>query len=449
MKKENIDLTTGVVWWVMFQFALPIFMGAFFQSLYTMVDAIIVGRFAGKGALASIEAVLAITKLPINFFTGLGVGATIIISQYYGAKKLDKVSTASHNAMLFALVGGLILSFLGVVLAPIATRITKVPADVVVGATNYLRIYLGGMVISMLYNFGAGILRALGNSKTPFYFLIIANIVNVILDLVFIAVLGWGVVGAAMATVMASCLSATLIIVTLFKTNLACKLKMAEIKFYKEHLLEIVKLGLPIGMQSALYPVANTTVQSSINQLGVDSIAAWSISGKLDFLIWNISSSFSFAISTFVAQNIGAKQDKRAMQGVRSGLAMAIGLIAVVSTLLYFYCEPMAKLLLEDSNVIALNKKIIYLFVPFYFLYAVCDGLSGAIKGTGDTFRPMIVYLIGTCIFRIIWIVFVVPLRFDLITVLACYPISWGLTSLIFIVFYFYKFHWRNSALAS
>lgn len=438
--KENVDLSVGSVWRGMLSFVWPIFLGTLFQSLYTMADAIIIGRYAGKGALASIEAVLQLTKLPMNFFIGLASGATIIISQYYGAKKLDKVSTSTHNAILFAIVGGLFLSIIGIFLAPGAIRITKVPEAVANDAKIYLMIYFGGMVLSLIYNIGSAVFRSVGSSKKPFYFLIAANLVNIALDLFFVAVLDWGVVGAGVATVVASGVSALLIIIYLFRTELPCKIELQKLRFYKEHMMEIVKLGLPISIQTALYPIANTIVQSSINTLGVDSIAAWAIAGKLDFLVWNISSSFAFAISTFVAQNVGAKQFDRTRKGVRFGLFSAISLIAIVSTLLFFFSEYLAKLLLTDPGVIAINTRIIRFFVPFYFVYAISEGLPGAIRGTGDTFRPMIVSLIATCLFRILWIFTVVARHKTLLTVLGAYPASWILSALIFIVFYYLKF---------
>ncbi len=439
--RENIDLTKGIIWKVMIRFALPIFLGAFFQSLYTMTDAVIVGRFAGKEGLAAIEAVLALTRLPLNFFVGLSSGASIIISQYYGAKKLDKVSSASHNAMLFAVSAGLLLSVVGVSLASFSVDITRVPLNVAVASKHYITIYFGGMVMLMIYNVGSGILRALGNSKTPFYFLIVANIVNIILDVLFIAVFRLGVIGAAIATVIASSVSAILILIILFKTSLPCRIKLHYIKFYREHLVEIIKLGLPIAIQGSLYSVANAIVQTSINKLGVDSISAWSIAGKMDFLIWNISSAFSFAISTFVAQNYGAKQYGRARQGSKVGMGMSVSFILSVSLFLYLFSMPLARILLPDENVIILNTKIIHFFVPFYFIYGVFEALSGAIRGSGDTFRPMMVNLVGICIFRIIWISYITPLKFELMMVLACYPASWIFTTFIFIILYFITFN--------
>lgn len=439
-KMQKYNLTDGKVWKIMLQFAMPIFLGTLFQSLYTTADAIIIGRFAGKEALAAIESVFTLTKMPINFFSGLASGATIIISQYYGAKKNKEVSDASHNAMLFAFVGGAVLTVIGCILSPFAIKTIRVPNEIANDAQWYILIYFSGIVVSMLYNVGAGILRALGNSKTPFYFLIAANFFNVILDLIFVVFLQLGVVGAAIATVLSQCLSAVLVIVSLTKTKLPCKISFKNLRFHKIHVLEIFKLGLPIGIQSALYPLSNTIVQTSINDIGVDSIAAWAVCGKLDFLIWAISDAFCVSVSTFVAQNYGAQKYERARKGVRVGLIMALTSIAVVSCILYFCSGVFAQFLIDDENVILITSQIIHFIAPLYLIYVFCDVLPGAIRGIGDTFRSMLITLLGTCVSRVLWVLFIVPLNPTLITVLSCYPVSWGITAFIYVVYYVRNF---------
>lgn len=442
-RKNNLQkyyLTQGNTWKIMLQFAMPIFLGTLFQSLYTTADAIIIGRFAGKEALAAIESVFTLTKMPINFFAGLASGATIIISQYYGAKKNKEVSDASHNAMLFAFAGGAVLTVIGCIASPFAIKAIHVPDEIVKTAQHYILIYFSGIVASMLYNMGAGILRALGNSKTPFYILIAANIVNILLDLIFVVLLRSGVVGAAIATVLSQCLSAVLVVASLTKTKLPCNIRFKNLRFYKIHVLEIFKLGLPIGTQSALYPLSNTIVQRGINDIGVDSIAAWAVCGKLDFLIWAISDAFCVSVSTFVAQNYGAQKYRRARRGVRAGLIMALTAIATVSWILYFQNEVFARFLVDDEHVISIVSQIMHFIAPLYLIYVFCDVLPGAIRGTGDTFRPMIITLLGTCISRVLWVLFIVPFNPTLITVLACYPISWGITAFIYIVYYIRSF---------
>ncbi|WP_338983516.1 MATE family efflux transporter [Fusobacterium nucleatum] len=436
---KNNNLTEGKIWKVMLKFVLPIFLGTLFQSLYTTIDAIIIGRFAGKDAFAAIESVLNFQRLPITFFVGLSSGATIIISQYFGAKRKEDISKASHTAILFAIVGGLLLSVLSCILSPFFIRLIKVPEEIFYQAQIYTIICFSGIVASMIYNIGSGILRALGDSKTPFYILIVSNILNIILDLILVVVFNLGVIGVGMATLIAQIASAILIFIILLRTKLDCKIYINKIRFYKKYLKEIFRLGLPIGVQSVLYPISNTIIQSSINTFGVNSIAAWAISGKLDFLIWTVSDAFSVAISTFVAQNYGAKKHQRARDGIKIALSMSMVAIFVISFILYFYNKPLAYFLIKDKNIVDLTSEVIHLIAPLYFMYVIGDVLSGAIKGTGNTLHPMVINIFGICICRILWIFLIVPLNPTFFMVLYGFIVSWIITALMYIVYVIYK----------
>ena len=436
---KNNDLTEGKIWKVMLNFVLPIFLGTLFQSLYTTIDAIIIGRFAGKDAFAAIESVLSFQRLPVSFFVGLSSGATIIISQYFGAKKKEEVSKASHTAILFAIVGGLLLSVLSCILSPFFIKLIKVPNEIFYQAQIYTIICFSGIVFSMVYNIGSGILRALGDSKTPFYILILSNILNIILDLILVIVFKLGVIGVGFATLISQVVSAILIFIILFRTKLDCKIYINRIRFYKKYLKEIFRLGLPIGIQSIIYPIANTTIQSNINIFGVSSIAAWAVCGKLDFLIWAVSEAFSIAISTFVAQNYGAKKHKRARIGIVVALFMAMIAIFIISFILYIWNKPLAHFLINDKNIVELTSQIIHLLAPLYFIYVIGDVLSGAIRGIGDTFNPMIINIFGICIIRLLWIFFIVPLNPTFFMVLYSFIVSWIITTIMYITYIIYK----------
>ena len=436
---KNNNLTEGKIWKVMLSFVLPIFLGTLFQSLYNTIDAIIVGRFAGKEALAAIESVLNFHRLPVSFFVGLSSGATIIISQYFGANKKDEVSKASHTAILFAIVGGLLLSVLSCILSPFFIRLIKVPKEIFYQAQIYTIICFSGIMVSMIYNIGSGILRALGDSKTPFYILIISNILNIILDLILVVVFNLGVIGVGFATLISQIVSAILIFIILLRTKLDCKIYINKICFYKKYLKEIFRLGLPIGVQSVLYPISNTIIQGSINTFGVNSIAAWAISGKLDFLIWTVSDAFSIAISTFVAQNYGAEKHQRARNGIKAALIMSMVTIFVISSILYLYNKPLAYFLIGDKNIVDLTSKIIKLIAPLYFIYVIGDVLSGAIRGIGDTFNPMIINIFGICVCRVLWIFFIVPLNPTFFMVLYGFIVSWIITAIMYITYIVYK----------
>ena len=436
---KNNDLTEGKIWKVMLNFVLPIFLGTLFQSLYTTIDAIIIGRFAGKDAFAAIESVLSFQRLPVSFFVGLSSGATIIISQYFGAKKKEEVSKASHTAILFAIVGGLLLSVLSCILSPFFIKLIKVPNEIFYQAQIYTIICFSGIVFSMVYNIGSGILRALGDSKTPFYILILSNILNIILDLILVIAFKLGVIGVGFATLISQIASAILIFIILLRTKLDCKIYINKIHFYKKYIKEIFRLGLPIGVQSVLYPISNTIIQSSINTFGVNSIAAWAISGKLDFLIWTVSDAFSIAISTFVAQNYGAEKHQRARDGIKVALFMSMIAIFMISFTLYFYNKPLAYFLIDDKNIVDLTSKIIKLIAPLYFIYVIGDVLSGAIRGIGDTFNPMIINIFGICVCRVLWIFFIVPLNPTFFMVLYGFIVSWIITAIMYITYIVYK----------
>ena len=432
---KNLNLTEGKIWKVMLNFVLPIFLGTLFQSLYTTIDAIIIGRFAGKNAFAAIESVLNFHRLPISFFVGLSSGAMIIISQYFGANKKEDISKASHTAILFAMFGGLLLSILSCILSPFFIKLIKVPEEIFYQAQIYTIICFIGISASMTYNIGSGILRALGDSKTPFYILIVSNILNIVLDLILVIVFNLGVIGVGVATLISEIISAILIFIILIKTNLDCKIYIKEIRFYKKYIKEIFRLGLPIAIQSVLYPISNTIIQSSINTFGVNSIAAWSISGKLDFLIWTVSDAFSIAVSTFVAQNYGAKKHERAKNGIKVALFMSMIAIFVISSILYLYNKPLAHFLIDDKNIVDLTSQVIHLIAPLYFVYVIGDILSGAIRGIGDTFNPMIINIFGICICRVLWIFFIVPLNPTFFMVLYGFIVSWIITALMYIVY--------------
>jgi putative MATE family efflux protein len=434
--RKQYDLTDGNIWKKLILFFLPILGGSLFQQLYTTVDAVIVGQFAGKEALASIDAIYNLTKLPVNFFIGLSMGATIIIAQYLGAKDSENLSMAVHTAVAFAFTGGLILSIAGIILAPTCLYLLQVPGGIYNYTLSYARIYFAGMAVSMTYNIGAGILRAMGNSRTPFYFLIAASTANVLLDLLFVGVFRWHAAGAAFATVLSQLLSAILVITTLLKTDLPCRIMWKKIRFHKPAVKKIFSLGLPVGTQSSLYPISNMMIQSNINSFGINAIAAWAVCGKLDFLIWLIVGSFGSAISTFVAQNFGARLYGRARSGVLICVGMSLVCICSISAVLYFACGPLGRLFINDNEVIKLSTYLMRFLAPLYFIYIGGEILSGAIRGMGETFKPMILTLLGTCACRVIWVLFVVPLQPTLKMVIWSYPVSWIVTSLSFIVFY-------------
>ncbi len=437
-KTSNIDLTKGNILKQLVFFFLPILAGSMFQQLYTTADAVIVGQYAGKAGLAAIDSVYSLLKLPVNFLVGLSTGATIIISQFFGAKQEQELSSMVHTAIVFSALGGLIFSAVGVLSAPYLLRWVMVPENIFEATLSYVRIYYSGFVFSMVYNMGAGILRAVGDSKLPLKILLFSGTVNVFLDFLFVGVFKWGVSGAALATVMSQLSSAALIAAALLKNEGCCKVCISKLHLDISRLKKIISLGIPVGLQSSLYPIANMMIQSSINSTGTDNIAAWALCGKLDFMIWLCADSLAAAISTFCAQNYGAGQIKRVKRGVSTGLLLTLLVVIGLSSVLFFWSEPLGRLFIskEDHSIIPLMGSLMRFLSPLYFIYVFGEVLSGAIRGTGETFKPMILTLIGTCAVRIVWILFVVPHNMTIKMMISSYPVSWALTACFFIIYY-------------
>lgn len=438
MKSNNIDLTKGTPWKQLLIFFLPMMLGSLFQQLYTTADAIIVGQFTGKAGLAAIDSVTSMLRLPVNFFVGLSTGATIIISQYYGAQNDKGLSRAMHTAVTFAAVAGLIVSVIGLFIAPFTVSMLGVPDDIYNMSLGYVRVYFGGLFVSLIYNIGAGILRAVGNSKTPFYVLAIAGAINVVLDLVFVGLMGMGAMGAGLATVIAQGVSAVMVIVALMKYEYPLKLEIKKLGIDLKAMKYIFGVGLPIALQSSLYPITNMTLQASVNATGTDNIAAWALAGKLDMLIWLIIDSLSMAVSTFVAQNYGAGLYKRAKQGINAGHLMTSVFVIVLSAVITIWCVPLGKLFLNknDYDIAYITAELMMLLGPTYIIYVSGSIFSSAIRGTGESFLTMVITLIGTCAVRMLWAFFIIPLDNSLMTILWSYPISWAITSGAFIVYY-------------
>ena len=426
-KSNNIDLTTGNIMSQMLKFFWPMLLGSLFQQLYTTVDAIIVGQFAGKAGLASIDAVSSMLRLAVNMFVGIGTGATVVISQFYGAKKEQEL-----------LIAGAFISIAGIFIAQPALDMLGVPADIYDQSLGYVRVYFAGLIVLLCYNISAGVARAMGDSKTPFRALVVSGILNMILDYIFVAILHTGAPGAGLATVISQAVSVLIVARSLMKNQGAERLELRKIAIDKKIFGAIMKIGFPMGIQSSLYPIANVIIQKSVNALGTDSIAAWALGLKLDTIIWLTFNTMNQTISTFVAQNYGAKQIKRAREGTRICLIATSAIILAMGTILFFFAEPLGRLFLtsEDAHIAKVTAVLMHIQAFTYVTYAPTSVLSGAIRGAGESFMPMVMTLVGMCAVRIAWAFFVVPLNNTLTTIIWGYPISWALTSVAFVLYY-------------
>lgn len=435
--EDEGGITGGVIWKQLLLFFFPILLGTFFQQLYNTVDAMIVGQGVGKEALAAVGgATGTLINLLVGFFVGVSSGATVIISQYFGARDGQKVSRAVHTAAAMALLFGGLLMVVGIWLAPDMLRWMDTPDTVMPHALPYLRIYFAGMIPSLIYNIGSGVLRAVGDSKRPLLFLIVACLTNIVLDMLFVLGFHMGVAGAALATIISQAVSAVLVVVTLLRSETMFRLYPRRIRFHGEMVRHIVQIGLPAGLQSVMYSISNVLIQRAVNGFDTNVLAGWTAYSKIDCLFWMMVSAFGIAITTFVGQNFGAGLMDRVKKSVRVCMGMTLGTTVVMSLVLYFGGSLFYRLFTPDEAVIDEGMKILRLLVPTYVTYISIEILSGAVRGAGDSLIPTLMTLFGVCLLRVAWLAVALPQWPTMTTVLLAYPITWVITSLLFIVYY-------------
>ncbi len=442
-------ITEGVIWKQLLLFFFPIVLGTFFQQLYNTADAIIVGQYVGKEALAAVGGATGVLiNLLVGFFVGVSSGASVIIAQHFGAGRRDDVSRAVHTAVAMALVSGLLLTVVGIALSEQILGWMSTPDEVMVYALPYLRIYFLGMIPQMMYNIGAGILRAVGDSRSPMVFLIAATMTNIVLDIMCVMGMRLGVAGAAIATVASQVISAVLVTYTLMRTRRIFKLELKKIAFDPRTLARIVHIGLPAGLQSVMYSLSNLIIQAGVNGFGTDVMAAWTAYGKVDGLYWMMVSAFGVAITTFVGQNFGAHQYERLKKSVRICMGMCAGVTVVLSSVLVIFGRPLLTMFTNDPNVLDTGYNIICLIAPTYITYISIEILSGAMRGAGDSLIPTIMTLTGVCLLRVFWVMGVVPRFHELNVLLISYPLTWVITSVMFIVYYM-RGRWLTHCIAT
>lgn len=431
------QITQGVIWKQLLAFFFPILLGTFFQQLYNTADAVVVGRYVGKEALAAVGGTTGtLINLFVNLFVGVASGTTVAIAQHYGAKQFDDVRKTVHTSMAMGIIGGACMTVIGFFAAPYALQAMGTPADIMPHAMTYIRIYFFGMIPSFLYNIGAGVLRAVGDTKRPLFFLIAACLTNIVLDLILVMGMGLGVLGVAIATVTSQLLSCVLVLMTLAGSNTSYRLYWEEIRIHQESLQKVLKVGIPAGLQGNMYTISNIIIQSCINSFGTNTVAAWTAFGKIDGLFWMIMGAFGISITTFVGQNFGAQQYRRMRESVRVCLGLALLVSVICTTTLLAFSDQVFLLFTDDPDVIEIGLVILHWTVPFYCTYICVEILSGAIRGTGDSLIPMLLTCGGICALRIAWVFLALPLHRDIVTVTIGYPITWLTTSILFIIYY-------------
>lgn len=436
----------GVIWKELLLFSIPLLLGNLFQQLYNTVDSVVVGNYIGSNALAAVGASNPIINLLLGFFMGLATGAGVVISRYFGSQDDEGLHKSVHTSIAATFLSGIILMIAGVFLTPWILEMVGTPAEVMNDSILYLRIYFLGIIAVMIYNMGSGILRAIGDSRRPLYFLCVSSLVNIVLDLVFVINFQMGVAGVAWATLIAQLISALLVIYVLMNTKEAYRLILKKIRIDKPVLKLIIKLGLPSGLQNAIISFSNVIVQSNINSFGSYAMAGCGAYVKMDgFAIMPVMS-FNMAITTFTGQNVGAKKYERVKQGAKTCLYMGCGVVLCMSALLYIFGGDILKIFSQDENVLYYGVYMMRILVPGYVFLAVTQILAGVLRGAGIASVPMYIMVGCWCLFRMAWIICMIPIVNDIIIVFLGYTLSWIISAFI-ILWYYKKVDWMHHEL--
>lgn len=438
MKKNATNqITEGVIWKQLLLFFFPIVLGTFFQQIYNTADAIVVGRYVGKEALASVGGSTSqIINLVVGFFVGLSSGATVVIAQFYGARDQKNINRALHTAIAFSIAGSIVITILGLLFSPFFLQLMQTPQNLMADSTLYLRVYFAGIFFVFIYNIGSGILRATGDSRRPLYFLIVCCFLNIILDVVFVVGLHMAVAGVALGTLISQGVSAVLVLIALFRSRDIFRLRLKELHFHRASLQSLLRIGIPAGLQSVMYNISNVIIQACLNTFGTDTVAAWTAFGKMDAFYWMVCSAFGIAITTFIGQNYGAGKYNRMRKSVRICFAMAMGSSIAISAVLLIFGSYIFQIFTGDAIVVEIGMEMVRFMVPFYSIYVFIEILSGALRGTGNVLIPMLMTCGGVCLLRLFWIIVMLPIHREIITIIFSYPISWSITALMFIFYY-------------
>lgn len=430
----KIDILNGPMWQQILLFFFPIMLGTFFQQLYNTVDAIVVGNYVGKAALGAVGGSTGtLINLLINFISGLAGGATVVIAQSYGKNDKEGIRKGSESGMFLGITLGFFLMIIGIASAKTLLVKMDVTPEILPLAVSYMRIYLLGLVPTMIYNVGSGILRAVGDSKRPLYFLIASCFVNIVFDILFVCVFKMGVNGAALATIASQIFSCVLILAALGKKNSIYYYRLS-LKFEADFLKKIIIIGLPTGIQSVLYSISNLFINAQVNGYGTDTIAAFTAFGKIDALFWMISGAYSVAIITIVGQCYGAGKIKRLKEAVSTAIVMYCITSILIIAICYFGGNYLFKLFTNDAEVIRIGMEILKFLSPYWITFCLIEILSSAIRACGESLKPMIITAISICGFRMAWII-LYPST-NVIQTLYCYPLSWIISDVIFLVYY-------------
>lgn len=436
-KKRDVDMTQGNIAKQIIMFALPLLAGNLFQQMYNMVDTWVVGNYVSNEAFSAVGTVGSFTNMIISFFLGLSSGTGVVISQYYGARQYEKVRYAVHTAIVMTLGLAVVFTFVGIAVTPFVLKnMLKMPLEVIPEATTYLTIYFAGLLGLMLYNIGSGILRAIGDSKRPFYFLVVCAVLNTVLDLFFVLKLEMGVAGVALATIISQAVSAVLVIFALVRTDSCVKLIPHELKLHIDMLKQIIKIGLPSAIQMCITSFSNIFVQSYINFFGADCMSGYSAYSKMDQLLFMPLQSIALASTTFVGQNLGKHQVDRAKKGVRVSITLAISSTIFLMIPIIAFAPSLVTFFNNKPEVVEFGSMFLRYMSPFYVLCCINQVYSGSLRGAGDSKAPMLIMLVSFVGFRQLYLFIMSNVCNEIIPIVMGYPAGWLICSVLTLIYY-------------
>lgn len=436
MNNKNIDFTTGNLWKEIIVFTIPLLVGQIFQNLYNSVDALVVGNFVGMTALAAVTSCSDIAHFITGFFTGLSTGTGVLFSQYYGAKNYKGLHDVLHTSVLFSIILGFSIAVISIICTPALLMLVDCPPDVYAGASAYLRIYLIGVLFTSIYNICSGILRAVGDSKTPFYVLVVASVMNIILDLLFVGYFKLGAVGVAFATIISQLTSVLLVWRKLTQADGVIRIVIRELKIDKKVLMGVLNLGLPAAIQASLTSVANLFIQKYINGFGSVTMAGIGVAKKIDKFVALTAQSVGLATTTVVSQNAGGGDDKRARDGIKISLVLAIASVAAVGIPVYIFAPVVSRVFTEDEGAIQVAVAMVKTIVPFYIFTVLNHVMSGATRGYGKSKAVMLLSLLGMVGVRQIYLAISMHVNRSVYHIFYSYPVGWGAAGILVLLFY-------------
>ena len=426
--RYDIDMLNGPVLPRLLSFALPLMLSSMLQLTFNAADVIVVGRFEGDAALAAVGAPGSLINLLVNLFLGLSVGANVVVAQCCGAGDYRQTGEAVHTAVALSLVGGVLVGVFGFLLAGPLLGLMSTPAEVLPLATSYMRIYFLGMPANMLYNFGAAILRAIGDTRRPLAYLTLAGVVNVVLNLLFVIAFHMGVSGVALATIISQLISATLVTLCLIRTDGAIHLDVRRIRLHPDKVWRIARVGLPAGLQGMVFSLSNVLIQSTVNSFGKSAVAGNTTASNLEGYIYVAMNSIHQGAITFTGQNVGAKKYDRISKVCGASLVAVTGIGLALGGFLMLAKGWLFRIYTNDDAVIAAAGLRSGIIAPTYFLCGMMEVMVGLLRGMGSSVTPMVVSILGACVLRIVWILTIYPLNPTLPTLYLSYPVSWFIT---------------------